>query len=186
MSPAGKLVIILEAQRTADINQSSDTIANIVGIIEGIAFQPTFWRSTQRWKRPAPVQGRGFSVVATEVRSLAQCSATACKEIKGLTHDSVQRVQAGSGYVDEAGATMNDITLAVKRVTDIMGEIAAASTEQSKGIGQVNRAGTQMDEVTQQNAALVEQAAAAANSLVGRVIDLAPGEFDAKDCHTST
>jgi methyl-accepting chemotaxis protein len=110
-------------------------------------------------------QGRGFAVVASEVRNLAQRSAAAAKEIKTLIGDSVEKVDAGSRQVNQAGATMNDIVSAVKRVTDIMSEIAAASNEQTAGIEQVNRAITQMDEVTQQNAALVEEAAAAAESM---------------------
>jgi hypothetical protein len=110
-------------------------------------------------------QGRGFAVVATEVRNLAQRSAAAAKEIKALIVDSVGKVESGSRLVDEAGRTMEEIVMSVKRVTDIMAEITAASVEQSSGIEQVNHAITQMDEVTQQNAALVEEAAAAAESL---------------------
>src|SRR5690606_3663929 len=110
-------------------------------------------------------QGRGFSVVASEVRSLAQRSATAAREIKALIGDSVERVDAGGKYVTQAGATMDEIMDSVRRVTDIMGEITAASEEQSAGIEQVNQAVGQMDQVTQQNAALVEEAAAAAASL---------------------
>ncbi|MNN64528.1 Methyl-accepting chemotaxis protein IV [compost metagenome] len=110
-------------------------------------------------------QGRGFAVVAGEVRSLAQRSATAAKEIKALIGDSVDRVERGSMLVTQSGQTMEEIVAAVKRVTDIMGEISAASAEQSSGIEQVNQAVTQMDTVTQQNAALVEEAAAAAGSL---------------------
>ncbi|MDO8263158.1 MAG: methyl-accepting chemotaxis protein, partial [Gallionella sp.] len=117
-------------------------------------------------------QGRGFAVVAGEVRNLAQRSAAAAKEIKTLIGDSVSKVEVGSRQVDQAGATMSEIVQAVKRVTDIMAEIAAASNEQSAGIEQVNQAIIQMDEVTQQNAALVEEAAAAAESLEEQAINL--------------
>ena len=110
-------------------------------------------------------QGRGFAVVASEVRSLAQRSAAAAKEIKGLIDDSVHKVEAGSALVSEAGQTMEEIVASVRRVTDIMGEISAASHEQTQGIEQVNQAITQMDQVTQQNAALVEESAAAATAL---------------------
>jgi hypothetical protein len=110
-------------------------------------------------------QGRGFAVVAAEVRSLAQRSGSAAKEIKALISDSVEKVQGGSRLVETAGKTMGEVVQSVKRVTDIMGEISAASQEQSSGIEQVNQTVTQMDQVTQQNAALVEEAAAAAKSL---------------------
>ncbi|VXB58453.1 Methyl-accepting chemotaxis protein [Burkholderia sp. 8Y] len=169
----GSGVVSRVVETMEGINRSSDKIADIVGIIEGIAFQTNILALNAAVEAArAGEQGRGFAVVASEVRSLAQRSATASKEVKELIQDSVQRVQAGRTYVEEAGTTMDEITRAVKRVTDIMGEIAAASTEQSKGIGQVNQAVTQMDEVTQQNAALVEQAAAAANSLATQAGDL--------------
>ncbi|SDQ60403.1 methyl-accepting chemotaxis sensory transducer with TarH sensor [Paraburkholderia fungorum] len=149
-----------------DINQSSARIADIISIIEGIAFQTNILALNAAVEAArAGEEGRGFAVVAGEVRSLAQRSSAAAKEIKELIDTSVERVQSGSALVDEAGRTMTEIIGAVQRVTDIMGEIAAASEEQSGGIDQVARAVTQMDEVTQQNAALVEEAAAAASSL---------------------
>ncbi|WJF89077.1 methyl-accepting chemotaxis protein [Paraburkholderia bonniea] len=149
-----------------EINQSSAKIADIISIIEGIAFQTNILALNAAVEAArAGEEGRGFAVVAGEVRSLAQRSSAAAKEIKELIDTSVERVQSGSALVDEAGRTMNEIIGAVQRVTDIMGEIAAASEEQSSGIDQVARAVTQMDEVTQQNAALVEEAAAAAQSL---------------------
>ncbi|MEX3638837.1 methyl-accepting chemotaxis protein [Paraburkholderia sp. BR14427] len=149
-----------------DINQSSAKIADIISIIEGIAFQTNILALNAAVEAArAGEEGRGFAVVAGEVRSLAQRSSAAAKEIKELIDTSVERVQSGSALVDEAGRTMSEIISAVQRVTDIMGEIASASEEQSGGIDQVARAVTQMDEVTQQNAALVEEAAAAASSL---------------------
>ncbi len=149
-----------------DINHSSAKIADIISIIEGIAFQTNILALNAAVEAArAGEDGRGFAVVAGEVRSLAQRSSAAAKEIKELIDTSVERVQSGSALVDEAGRTMTEIISAVQRVTDIMGEIAAASEEQSSGIDQVARAVTQMDEVTQQNAALVEEAAAAAQSL---------------------
>lgn len=169
----GGAVVSRVVETMEGINASSDKIADIVGIIEGIAFQTNILALNAAVEAArAGEQGRGFAVVASEVRSLAQRSSTASKEIKGLIQDSVERVQAGAGYVHEAGAKMSEITHEIRRVTDIMGEITAASQEQSKGIGQINRAVTQMDEVTQQNAALVEQAAAAASSLESQAKDL--------------
>ncbi|WP_035553645.1 methyl-accepting chemotaxis protein [Paraburkholderia bryophila] len=158
-----------------EINDSSRQIADIIGVIEGIAFQTNILALNAAVEAArAGEQGRGFAVVAGEVRSLAQRSGTAAKEIKQLIGASVERVHNGSTLVQQAGTTMGEILQAVQRVTDIMGEIAAASEEQSTGIAQVGRAVTQMDEVTQQNAALVEQAAAAAASLqdqAGRLRD---------------
>lgn len=149
-----------------DIATSSNKVVDIIGVIEGIAFQTNILALNAAVEAArAGEQGRGFAVVAGEVRSLAQRSASAAKEIKELIGDSVDKVQSGSVLVGRAGSTMEEIVQAVRRVTDIMGEISAASEEQSTGIEQVNRAVVQMDEVTQQNAALVEEAAAAAASL---------------------
>ncbi|MFM0213492.1 methyl-accepting chemotaxis protein [Paraburkholderia sediminicola] len=148
------------------IVDDSRRIADIVGVIEGIAFQTNILALNAAVEAArAGEQGRGFAVVASEVRSLAQRSAAAAKEIKGLIDASTARVQAGSQLVERSGSTMTEIVEAISRVSSIMGEIAAAAIEQSTGIDQVNLAVAQMDEVTQQNAALVEQAAAAASSL---------------------
>jgi methyl-accepting chemotaxis protein-1 (serine sensor receptor) len=150
----------------ASISESSRKIVDIISVIEGIAFQTNILALNAAVEAArAGEQGRGFAVVAGEVRNLAQRSAAAAKEIKTLIDDSVGKVDAGSRQVDQAGATMTEIVQAVKRVTDIMAEIAAASNEQGAGIEQVNGAITQMDEVTQQNAALVEEAAAAAEAM---------------------
>jgi methyl-accepting chemotaxis protein len=150
----------------ASISASSKKIVDIISVIEGIAFQTNILALNAAVEAArAGEQGRGFAVVAGEVRNLAQRSAAAAKEIKVLIGDSVDKVDTGSKQVDQAGATMNEIVTAVKRVTDIMAEISAASNEQSAGIEQVNQAITQMDEVTQQNAALVEEAATVAESM---------------------
>jgi methyl-accepting chemotaxis protein-1 (serine sensor receptor) len=149
-----------------DISDSSTKIADITGIIEGIAFQTNILALNAAVEAArAGEQGRGFAVVASEVRSLAQRSSSAAKEIKDLIANSVDKIRDGSALAGEAGKTMAEVTQAVARVTDIMSEIAAASTEQSRGIEQVNLAITQMDNVTQQNAALVEEAAAASRSM---------------------
>ncbi|MDR5779426.1 methyl-accepting chemotaxis protein [Caballeronia sp. LZ065] len=162
----GSAVVTQVVDTMREINGSSSKIADIITIIEGIAFQTNILALNAAVEAArAGEEGRGFAVVAGEVRSLAQRSSAAAKEIKELIDTSVARVQTGSALVDEAGRTMAEISGAVQRVTDIMGEIAAASQEQSSGIEQVSRAVTQMDEVTQQNAALVEEAAAAAQSL---------------------
>ncbi|WP_411884371.1 methyl-accepting chemotaxis protein [Polaromonas sp. YR568] len=148
------------------INASSRKIVDIIGVIDGIAFQTNILALNAAVEAArAGEQGRGFAVVAAEVRSLAQRSAAAAKEIKTLISDSVDKVEEGSKQVAEAGKTMDEIVDSVKRVTDIMAEITAASQEQTSGIEQINQAITQMDQVTQQNAALVEEAAAAASSL---------------------
>ncbi|KRC18271.1 methyl-accepting chemotaxis protein [Acidovorax sp. Root217] len=148
------------------INESSKKIADIISVIDSIAFQTNILALNAAVEAArAGEQGRGFAVVASEVRNLAQRSAEAAKEIKGLIGTSVERVERGSALVDRAGATMSEVVASIRRVTDIMGEISAASSEQSSGVGQVGEAITQMDQATQQNAALVEQSAAAADSL---------------------
>ncbi len=148
------------------INDSSRRIADIIGVIDGIAFQTNILALNAAVEAArAGEQGRGFAVVASEVRSLAHRSADAAKEIKELITTSVERVDAGTRLVDQAGGKMTEIVSSIRRVTDIMGEISAASTEQSGGMAQIGEAVTQMDQATQQNAALVEESAAAAESL---------------------
>ena len=158
----------------ASINASSKKIGDIIAVIDGIAFQTNILALNAAVEAArAGEQGRGFAVVASEVRNLAQRSAAAAKEIRGLISDSVAKVDAGGRLVDEAGVTMQEIVQGIGRVTDIMGDIAMASAEQTTGIEQVNEAITQMDGVTQQNAALVEEAAAAAASLQEQATTLA-------------
>jgi methyl-accepting chemotaxis protein len=153
-------------QTMSSINDASKKIADIISVIDGIAFQTNILALNAAVEAArAGEQGRGFAVVASEVRTLAQRSAGAAREIKALISDSVHKVEAGTRLVDGAGKTMDEIVTSVKRVTDIVAEIAAATSEQSSGIEQVNHAVTQMDQVTQQNAALVEEAAAAAESM---------------------
>jgi methyl-accepting chemotaxis protein len=162
----GGTVVSQVVQTMGSINASSQKIVDIISVIDGIAFQTNILALNAAVEAArAGEQGRGFAVVASEVRNLAQRSAAAAKEIKTLIDDSVEKVDAGSKLVGEAGMTMNEIVDSVKRVTDIMAEIMAASQEQSAGIEQVNQAIGQMDQVTQQNAALVEEATAAAQSL---------------------
>jgi methyl-accepting chemotaxis protein len=155
------------------INNSSRKIADIISVIDGIAFQTNILALNAAVEAArAGEQGRGFAVVASEVRSLAGRSADAAKEIKTLINASVERVEQGTALVDKAGTTMTEVVSSIKRVTDIMGEISAASSEQASGVAQVGNAVTQMDQATQQNAALVEQMAAAASSLKGQAQDL--------------
>ncbi|MEY2953347.1 MAG: hypothetical protein RLZZ401_1434, partial [Pseudomonadota bacterium] len=155
------------------INDSSRRIADIIGVIDGIAFQTNILALNAAVEAArAGEQGRGFAVVASEVRSLAGRSAEAAREIKTLIGDSVQRVEQGSALVNQAGITMTEVVTSIRRVTDIMGEISAASFEQSAGVAQVGEAVNQMDHATQQNAALVEQMAAAAASLKAQAQDL--------------
>ncbi|HEY9224711.1 MAG TPA: methyl-accepting chemotaxis protein, partial [Variovorax sp.] len=162
----GGSVVTQVVDTMGSINASSRKIVDIISVIDGIAFQTNILALNAAVEAArAGEQGRGFAVVASEVRSLAQRSAAAAKEIKSLIDDSVSKVEAGSHQVAEAGQTMEEIVASVKRVTDIMGEIMSASQEQTTGIEQINQAITQMDQVTQQNAALVEEAAAAAGSL---------------------
>ncbi|WP_313034039.1 methyl-accepting chemotaxis protein [Massilia alkalitolerans] len=162
----GGAVVAQVVDTMASINDSSKKIVDIIGVIDGIAFQTNILALNAAVEAArAGEQGRGFAVVASEVRTLAQRSASAAKEIKLLIDDSVGKVNAGAKLVDQAGATMDEIVASVRRVTDIMGEISSASLEQTEGIEQINMAVSQMDQVTQQNASLVEEAAAAAESL---------------------
>ncbi len=162
----GGNVVSQVVQTMDEINESSRKIVDIIAVIDGIAFQTNILALNAAVEAArAGEQGRGFAVVASEVRNLAQRSASAAKEIKMLIDNSVSKIDEGSRLVNEAGTTMEEIVSSVRRVTDIMGEISSASLEQESGIGQINMAITEMDNVTQQNAALVEQSAAAAGAL---------------------
>jgi methyl-accepting chemotaxis protein len=164
----GGTVVHRAIDAMGEINTSSAKIADIIGVIDEIAFQTNLLALNAAVEAArAGEQGRGFAVVATEVRNLAQRSASAAKEIKDLIKDSVEKVKAGSELVDESGKTLAEIMESVKKVTDIVAEIAAASEEQSQGIEQVNNAVAQMDGVTQHNAALVEEASAASKAILG-------------------
>ena len=169
----GGAVVAEVVETMKHINDSSKRIFDIIGVIDGIAFQTNILALNAAVEAArAGEQGRGFAVVASEVRSLAGRSADAAREIKTLIGASVERVEKGSQLVDQAGATMTEIVSSIRRVTDIMGEISSSSQEQSLGVAQVGEAVTQMDQVTQQNAALVEQMAAAATSLQHQAHDL--------------
>ncbi|RJG26376.1 methyl-accepting chemotaxis protein [Massilia cavernae] len=162
----GGTVVAQVVETMGSINDSAKKIVDIIGVIDGIAFQTNILALNAAVEAArAGEQGRGFAVVASEVRNLAQRSAAAAKEIKTLISDSVEKVDAGARLVDQAGATMEEIVESVKRVTDIMSEITAATQEQTAGIEQINQAISQMDEVTQQNASLVEEAAAASQAM---------------------
>ncbi|HEX7633867.1 MAG TPA: methyl-accepting chemotaxis protein [Noviherbaspirillum sp.] len=162
----GGAVVSQVVDTMGSINDSSRKVVDIIGVIDGIAFQTNILALNAAVEAArAGEQGKGFAVVATEVRNLAQRSAAAAKEIKALIGDSVEKVDAGTKLVEQAGTTMEEIVESIRRVTDIMAEITAASQEQTSGIEQINQAIAQMDETTQQNASLVEEAAAAAGSL---------------------
>src|SRR5579859_656916 len=169
----GGEVVTAAVSAMSGINDSSNKIADIIGVIDEIAFQTNLLALNAAVEAArAGEQGRGFAVVASEVRNLAGRSATAAKEIKSLIKDSVKKVEDGSVLVTQSGQTLEQIVASVKKVSDIVAEIAAASREQSSGIEQVNRAVMQMDELTQQNAALVEQATAASQAMAQQAGEL--------------
>jgi methyl-accepting chemotaxis protein len=172
----------------SSINESSQKIAEIIGVIDGIAFQTNILALNAAVEAArAGEQGRGFAVVASEVRNLAQRSANAAKDIKSLILDSVKKIETGNALVGKSGDTMKDIVGSIKRVNDIIAEIAAASAEQTQGIEEVCKAVSQMDQMTQQNAALVEEAAAASENLQGQAAKLSArvSQFKVKDRHSS-